>query len=182
MSNGFDCFIGIAGFAVGFIGIGYAIGKHLKLKAICEKLDKSVDELSDSIDVDISQAFIEKAVNEAVHKRTNVAVNRAISAIINDVEADMYRQIKHVIADERPLITKSIAQEVKGQIKSIDPDYLEKEIIRQVKEEAIEKVDDKLDDVVEDFNDKLENISKIYSSIAKAIHSNNDSLTVKFFN
>ena len=47
---------GLVGVLIGCIGIGYAIGTHQKMTKLCEKLDESIDELSESTPVEITDA------------------------------------------------------------------------------------------------------------------------------
>ena len=54
MTINFDSIIGLGVLAVGFIGVGYAIGARKKMNDICDKIDSSIEEVSGNIKVDIS--------------------------------------------------------------------------------------------------------------------------------
>ena len=42
------------------------------------------------------------------------------------------------------------------------------EVVQKAKEQIAEKFDDKLDDLLEEFNGNLQNVGKIYKSIARS--------------
>ena len=54
-------------------------------------------------------------------------------------------------------------------------DDLKRDVISEAKKAVIAKFDGKLDDLLNDFNANLQNISKIYSSIAGSISKTNES-------
>ena len=54
----FDIAIGVVGLAASLLGIGYAIGQRKKLNDISEKIDRSVNELSSNINIDISEEVV----------------------------------------------------------------------------------------------------------------------------
>ena len=72
--------------AVGCIGVGYGLKCHKEMKELAEKIDKSIDEIEKETVIDVSEDIVEKAVNEAVAKKTTAAVNRCVSGVIVDVE------------------------------------------------------------------------------------------------
>ena len=59
-----DVFGIVFGFT-GLVAIGYAIGTHTKMAKISERLDQSINDLSDNMEFDIPEKLIDKAVEEA---------------------------------------------------------------------------------------------------------------------
>lgn len=49
----FDLLVGTVGIAAGCFGIGYAVRTKHQMDDICEKVNKSVDEVSRNVKVDI---------------------------------------------------------------------------------------------------------------------------------
>ena len=64
----FDIAIGVVGLAASLLGIGYAIGQRKKLNDISEKIDRSVNELSSNINIDISEEVVNRAVTKAIER------------------------------------------------------------------------------------------------------------------
>ena len=178
MKGNFDALLGLAGICIGFIGVGYAFGARKKLNDISDKLDKSIDELSDNVSVDIPDCMIDRAVEQAVEREAKTAVKTATDRVVSDLESKIKMEVSSAVADERTKIQESVKKEIEKKVSRIDIDDLRREVVAEAKEAAAEKLNGSLDDILEKFNDELHSVSKIYSSIAKAIarDRDNDSL------
>lgn len=137
-----DSFVGVGICILGLVGVGYAIGVHSKMKVMCDRLDTSIDNLANNTEIDIPAKVIDQAVQKAVERESYSAVKRAT---------------EEVVADQ---IAKNVAR--------IDESKLKKEVVQKAKEQIAEKFDDKLDDLLEEFNGNLQNVGKIYKSIARS--------------
>ena len=93
---GFVIELGIV--AVGCIGIGYGLKCRKEMKELAEKIDKSIDEIEKGTVIDVSEDIVEKAVNDAVAKKTTDAVNKCVSRVIVDVEKDLHSQVKSAVS------------------------------------------------------------------------------------
>ena len=102
MTINFDSVICLGGFAVGLVGIGYAIGTRKKMKDICNKINKSIDEVSGNIKVDISETVVRKAVDKAVDREVDYAIKRVSEQVVRDLEnvSKIYRSISRSITKD----------------------------------------------------------------------------------
>ena len=57
-----DSFVGVGICILGLLGVGYAVGVHSRMKAVCDKLDTSIDRLANETEVDIPAKVIDQAV------------------------------------------------------------------------------------------------------------------------
>lgn len=169
----FDIAIGVVGLAASVFGVGYAIGQRKKLNDISEKIDRSVKELSSNIDVDISEAVVNRAVTKAIERETELAANRATTNVVNAIESDISSQVRKAVNETYQDIKKSVVEETAKKVEKIDISALKKEVVEKAKEAATDKFDDSLDEVLSDFKDNLGNVTKIYQSIANAFPSSN---------
>ena len=71
-----------------------------------------------------------------------------------------------------------VQKEMERQLGNIDISDVRKEVIRRAKERAAEKFDSDLKEVLNTYNRDLENISKIYSSIAEKMDTTNKEKSV----
>lgn len=81
-NSNLDLIVGIGVFVAGIFGVGYAIGTRSKVNRLCEKLDTSIDNLSDDIQVDIPDKMVQRAVEAAVKKEVAAAVKLATDEVI----------------------------------------------------------------------------------------------------
>lgn len=175
MNNTFYKILGLGGIAAGLIGVGYALGTRKKLNDISDKLDKSIDELSDSVEVDIPQSMIDKAVERAVDREVQYEVKSATVKAVSDVKQDIHKEISRSVNAAYSDVKGSVTEELRKQVARVDINEAKREVIRDAKETASQKFESSLDEILEKFNGDLNNISTIYRSIATAITKNNDS-------
>ena len=61
-----------------------------------------------------------------------------------------------------------MTDQIAKNVARIDESKLKKEVAQKAKEQIAEKFDGKLDDLLEEFNGNLQNVGRIYRSIAKS--------------
>ena len=169
----FSVVVGLCGTLIGCIGIGYGIGKRKKLHDICDRLDKSLDDLSKGIEVDIPQVMIDKAVDKAVsrevEKQVKVSAREAVLKVSSDIERNVRESVNKSYSD----IDRSVKAEIKKQIAFIDVREARKEVTKEAKDSALEKFDSDLNDILENYKEELDTVTKIYKTIANTINTDN---------
>lgn len=163
-NGGIELAIGVV---LGALSIGYAIGQRKKLSDISNKVDKSIEELSTSIEVDFSDAIVRQAVDRAVERETVLAAKKATNRIVDDIEETISRQVKDAVDNTYSDIRKAVEDETIKKVSQIDIQSLKNEVVRQTKKQVAQKFDTSLNDILEDFNRNLNNVSQIYQSIAQ---------------
>ena len=162
--------IGIAG----LVGIGYALCARTKLAKVSERLDTSIDRLTDDMEFDIPVELVNKAIETAVKDETQKAVTKATNAAIDSLKTEIRTKVSIAINSEYDSLKDTVLKEITAQSSKIDVNRVRRSIEEAAKEAALEKFDDNLDDILEKFNDNLTNTSKIYSSIREAITKSSD--------
>ena len=136
-----------------------------KINKLSSMIDVAVDDLSSKTQVNISDAVLDLAVQKAVDREVGYISNR----ITRDLNLEIRTQVKHTVNASSSDIKKSVSAEIASQVKSIDISDMEREVVNKAKDAVAEKFDRKLDSLLDDFNDNLNNVRKIYSSIEKSI-------------
>lgn len=163
-----DSLVGIGICVLGLLGVGYALGAHSQMKAMCDKLDTSIDKLANDAEIDIPTRMIDQAVQRAVDRESGYAVKRATDAIINDVKHEIAEKVSAVVNSQYDTISDGVTSQIAKNVAKIDESRLKKEVVQKAKEQIAEKFDGKLDDLLEEFNGNLQNVGRIYKSIAKS--------------
>lgn len=166
-----DALVGLVGFAVGMIGIGYAIGVNSKVAKIGKKLDKTIDELADDTPIEVNDIVVNRAVEHAVEKEVVRAVNRT-------VYSEIHNQVKNVVENEYSTIKNTVLSETVNAAAKIDVNRVKSDVEKAAKEQALKKFDDNLDSIVGDFKSNLENVTKIYKTFADAATPTRDRETI----
>lgn len=171
----FDLLVGSIGLAAGCFGIGYAVRTKGQMNDICEKVNRSIDDISRNVKVDISELVIDEAVEKAVDREVSRAVNRAVSSVTASLNSEIKNEVKTNIAEMYPNIKSMATAKVVEEVSKINVAELKAEVRELAKDKATSKLDGQFDDILDKFNGDLDNISKIYSSIASHFNGNNGS-------
>lgn len=170
-----DFLFGVCGCVVGLIGVGYAVGTHTKLSKISERLDNSINDLADNMEIDIPEEIVNKAIENAVKIESKRAVEKATNETISALKKEIRSEVQTAVNKEYETMKDSVLKEIKDSAAKIDVSRVRRDVEAAAKEAALEKFDDNLDDILEKFNDSLTSTSKIYSSIREAITRSSDS-------
>lgn len=155
----------VIGILVGIGGVSYIGYLHSKLNRVSEMIQVAVDDLATKTEITISDDILDRAVQKAVDREVSYISNK----ITRDLNTEIRSQVKHSVDISSMLVKSSVSKEIERQVKHIDISDMQREVVDRAKEAVAEKFDDKLDGVLNDFNDQLQSVQKIYSSIAKSM-------------
>lgn len=146
-------------------GISYIGYLHSKIKNIEGMIQVAVDDLATKTEITISDDILNKAVQKAVDRE----VGYISTKIVHDLNSEIRSEVRHSVDLSSTLIKGSVSKEIERQVRNIDISDMEREVVNRAKDAVAEKFDRKLDGVLSDFNDQLQSVQKIYSSIAKSM-------------
>lgn len=153
----------IAGIGVALL---FGIRANIKMGRVSDKLGIAVRDLKSKSSVHVSQAIIEKATREAADEAVSVAVRRAADEATANIRADVSRQVREAVQNRYSEITKEVGKELRKQVERIDIHDFREEIKDEAKDLIMEKLKDDMDTILDSYNNQLENVGAIYSSIA----------------
>ena len=99
-NNNFDMLVGAAGWIVGLVGVGYAIGTRSKMAKISDTLNRSIDDLANRTEIDIPEEMINRAVEKAVAVEAKRAVVKATDDALKDVKKDIHKQVSDAVESD----------------------------------------------------------------------------------
>lgn len=159
--------IGLGGVIVGLVGIGYAIGSRKKLNDICDRLNTTIDDISDDLEVTIPNKLVEEAVDKALKFEADRRVKHEVDKVITDIREDIEQKVTKAVCDKYGDITAEVSGQVSSELTKLDMESMRIRIREDAETTVARKFDGQLDDILEKFNTDLDNISKIYTSIAR---------------
>jgi len=163
-----DSLMGFGICVLGLLGVGYALGVRSRMKTMCEKLDISIDKLVSDTEIEIPDRMIGQAVQRAVDRESGCAVKRAAEDIVDNLKQEIAEKVSAAVHAQYVAIADGVTSEIARNVAKIDDRLLKKEVVQKAKEQIAEKFDGKLDDILEEFNGNLQNVGRIYKSIAKS--------------
>lgn len=146
-------------------GAGYIGYTQKKINELSGMVNVAVDNLAEKVEVTISEDMLDAAVQKAVDREVRYISQR----LNNELHAEIRGQVKKSVEVSSTDIKASVRTEIERQVKNIDISDMEREIVNRAKDAVADKFDRKLDNLLEEYNENLQNVKKIYGSIAKSI-------------
>lgn len=137
-----------------------------------KQLEKSIERLSETVTVDVEDAYIHKIVEQAVEREANARIASEARSAVAAIRGDMAQKIQKEINKSYTDLKSQVKAEMEKQLGRIDLDDIRKEIIAEGREEAKKQFKNDLDKIVELQNDNLKNINDIYANIADTLKGN----------
>lgn len=149
--------------AIGSVAAAVYCGK--KLKDVMGVVNSAITDVSNLTYIDVQQAVVDKAVERAAANAANKAVKATEGLMRDTVSAAVTNAVMNAKGQLKSAVTEKIAMEVA----LIDKSELVEEIEEQAKQLIVDKFEGKLDGIAADFSRNLENVGKIYQSIAESM-------------
>lgn len=171
-------YLGLAGggLATGISGMIFSAMSMLRMKRILKPFQLSLEEL-DKIDMHdviakkITDELVEELTKEKIEQELERKVPQYISSEVKsamkDIRKDFSDKVQREINDQYDDIKTEVREAVKSKVGAIDISDVKKQVILEAKAEAVSKFKRDLDNVLDDYNNQLEDVGKIYTSIAK---------------
>ena len=172
--------VSFALFILGIVALGYATYTASKMDKLCAKLNTSVDELSETVDISLPDTIVREAVDRAADRAAYKAVQTAIVTAVDQVNRDMQKKVKTAVDNAYADLRGKVEREISDQVGNINIDSIKRDVVRRAGEKAAEKFDSDLEDILEKYNSDLNNVSKIYNSIAKSFSSRDSNKEMTF--
>lgn len=155
----------ILGFVMVAGSVAAAVYCGKKLKDVMDVVNSAVTDVSNLTYIDVQQAVVDKAVERAAANAAGKAVKATENLMRDSVSAAVTNAVSNAKGQLKAAVTEKIAQEVA----LIDKSELVEDIEEQAKQLIVDKFEGKLDGIAADFSRNLENVGKIYQSIAESM-------------
>lgn len=143
--------IGVIGGTLGLLGLGYGIAMHTKTAKISKRLDKSIDDLANNMNIDLPEEIVNKAIEKAVTAETKKAVEKATSDAMYDLKKDIRNKVSETVEKEYENIKSTVLAKTTEEAGKID--------VARVQQVCI-------DNILSKYNKDMENVSKFCTTMA----------------
>lgn len=151
------------------IACGAAIYCGVKNWQTRKLVNAATKHISDLTAVDVEQSIVDLAIRDATNREVSRAVTSALLKVESDISEETARKVKGAVQQSYGKLQKAVTDAIAREAAKVDKDDIMREATERAKELMIEKFDGKLDNLLEDYNRNLENVSKIYQSIASSM-------------
>lgn len=149
--------------AIGSVAAAVYCGK--KLKDVMGVVNSAVTDVSNLTYIDVQQAVVDKAVERAAAN----AAGKAVKATENLMRDTVSAAVTNAVANAKGQIKSGVTEKIAMEVALIDKSELVADIEEQAKQLIVDKFEGKLDGIASDFSRNLENVGKIYQSIAESM-------------
>lgn len=149
--------------AVGSVIAAVYCGK--KLKDVMGVVNSAVTDVSSLTYIDVQEAV----VNKAVEKAANAAAAKAVHATEGLMRDTVSAAVTNAVANSKGQLKAAVTDKIAHEVALIDKAELIEDIEAQAKQLIVDKFEGKLDGIASDFSRNLENVGKIYQSIAESM-------------
>ena len=146
--------------------LGYSVHRERKLS---RALSNAIKEVSDMTEVKVSEGIVNKGIELAVEREVNHIAKRAVDDISANITAETQKRVKSAVEQSYARLKEGVADAFAKEVAMVDKDDIMSDITEKAKELLVEKFDSKLDSLLADYNRNLDNVGKIYQSIAESM-------------
>lgn len=126
--------------------------------------------------VDIPQGIIDNAVTNAANAQVSETVRNTVNSVNGIVAQEARKRVREAVDNSYSTINSVVTKELRKEVLKISAEDLADEIKEEAKEALIERLEDKMDDVIDDVTDaykkNLDNVGKLYESMARRVMNN----------
>ena len=146
-----------------------AVYCHRQMRKSVNLLNKAADSVADLTVVDVQQGIIDRAIHNAADREVGRAVNRAVRIAEETILNETQKRVRGAVQQSQSKIQKAVTDAIAKEAAKIDQNAIMEEATEKAKEMLLERFDGKLDGLMSDYQRNLDNVGKIYQSIASSM-------------
>lgn len=159
----------ILGYVLAGASVVAAVYCGKKLKDVMGVVNSAVTDVSSLTYIDVQQAVVDKAVEKAAQNAAGKAVKATEGLMTSMVE----RAVTSAVVNAKEPLKQAVTEKLAREVALIDKSELVEAVEEQAKAMILEKFEGRLDGIAADFSRNLENVGKIYQSIAETMQPKN---------
>lgn len=155
--------------AISLVSVGVAIYCHGQMKKSVKLLNKAADSVAELTVVDVQQGIIDRAINNAANREVGRAVTRAVRMVEDDLTNETQKRVRGAVQQSYGKLQKAVTDAIAKEAAKVDQSAIMEDATEKAKEMLLERFDGKLDWLMSDYQRNLDNVGKIYQSIASSM-------------
>ncbi len=142
---------------------------HRQMKKTFRLVSKAANNVADLTVVDVQQGIIDRAINDAANREVGRAVNRAVRMVEEDILSETQKRVRGAVQQSQSKIQKAVTDAIAKEAAKVDQNAIMEDATEKAKEMLLARFDGKLDGLMSDYQRNLDNVGKIYQSIASSM-------------
>ena len=146
-----------------------AVYCHHELRRTVRLVSKACDHVAELTVVDIQHDVVDRAINNAAAHEVGRVVNHAVRCVEDDLARQTQKCVRDAVKESCGKLSKSVSDAIAREAAKVDGNRIMEDATEKAKEMLLERFDGKLDWLMSDYQRNLDNVGKIYQSIASSM-------------
>lgn len=146
-----------------------AVYCHHELRKTVRLVSKACDHVAELTVVDIQHDVVDRAINNAAAHEVGRVVNHVVRCMEDDLARQTQRCVRDAVKESYGKLSKSVSDAIAREAAKVDGNQIMEDATEKAKEMLLERFDGKLDGLMSDYQRNLDNVGKIYQSIASSM-------------
>lgn len=146
-----------------------AVYCHHELRRTVQLVSKACDHVAELTVVDIQHDVVDRAINNAAAHEVGRVVNHAVRCVEDDLARQTQKCVRDAVKESYGKLSKSVSDAIAREAAKVDGNQIMEDATEKAKEMLLERFDGKLDGLMSDYQRNLDNVGKIYQSIASSM-------------
>ncbi len=146
-----------------------AVYCHHELRRTVRLVSKACDHVAELTVVDIQHDVVDRAINNAATHEVGRVVNHAVRCVEDDLARQTQKCVRDAVKESYGKLSKSVSDAIAREAAKVDGNQIMEDATEKAKEMLLERFDGKLDGLMSDYQRNLDNVGKIYQSIASSM-------------
>lgn len=142
---------------------------HHELRRTVRLVSKACDHVAELTVVDIQHDVVDRAINNAAAHEVGRVVNHAVRCVEDDLARQTQKCVRDAVKESYGKLSKSVSDAIAREAAKVDGNQIMEDATEKAKEMLLERFDGKLDGLMSDYQRNLDNVGKIYQSIASSM-------------
>lgn len=150
-------------------GAVVAVISQKQLKETADLIGESVEGLKDLTKDDIQDEVIEAAIRSAAEEKVAIIAGHVYETVKSETLLRTRGKVQEMTETLYASISDEVTKQIASEVAKIDQVKLKKDVEAKAKAMIVSKFDGQLNDLLTEYNRNLENVGKIYQSIANKL-------------
>lgn len=146
-----------------------AVYCHRQMKKTVKLVSKAAEGVAELTVVDIQHDIVDMAINNAANREVGRVVNRAVHNVEDEMIHQTQKYVRDAVKESYGKLSKTVSDAIAREAANVDSNQIMEDATEKAKEMLLERFDGKLDGLMSDYQRNLDNVGKIYQSIASSM-------------
>ena len=146
-----------------------AVYCHRQMKKTVKLVSKAVEGVAELTVVDIQHDIVDMAINNAANREVGRVIKRAVHNVEDEMIHQTQKYVRDAVKESYGKLSKTVSDAIAREATKVDSNQIMEDATEKAKEMLLERFDGKLDGLMSDYQRNLDNVGKIYQSIASSM-------------